>query len=87
MSFLELFGISRKIAAPSADARTEQVQPSRPLRRVLEFTGHTIDDVINSPIARNEVAGYYKLHRWVERESEMSDLERQWNSTPRKVRR
>jgi hypothetical protein len=31
------------------------------------------------PIARRKVAGYFKLHKWVERESEISELERQWN--------
>jgi hypothetical protein len=53
------------------------------LQRVLSFTGHTIHDVINDPVARQKVAGYYKLHKWVERQSEVSELERQWNTPPR----
>lgn len=57
----------------------EQVQLQRPLARVLAFTRRSIDDVVNCPIAKREVLGYYKLHRWVQRESDIGDLERQWN--------
>ncbi len=64
---------------PPNEGATRYVQPQRVLRRVLDFTGHTIDDVINDPIARRKVAGYYKLHRWVDRGSEIGELERQWN--------
>ena len=64
---------------PAGD-QIEHVLIQRPLQRVLAFTRHSIDDVINDPIARNEVLGYFKLHRWIERESEISELERQWNS-------
>jgi hypothetical protein len=51
-----------------------------PLRRVLAFTRRTIDDVVNSPIAKNEVAGYFKLQKWIGRGIEIHDLEKQWNS-------
>jgi hypothetical protein len=57
----------------------EQVMIVRPLQRILAFTGRSIDDVINSPIARREVAGYFKLHRQIERVSETRELEQQWN--------
>ena len=60
------------------DGRTEIVQLQRVLRHILSFTGRTIHDVINDPIARNEVRGYYKLHRWIGREMEVGELERQW---------
>ena len=53
----------------------------RPLNRVLAFIGRTIDDVVNDPIVKNQVYGYYKLHRQVERAAEIRDLERQWNPT------
>ena len=65
-------------AAP--DARIERVV-QRPLNRVLAFIGRTIDDVVNDPIVKNQVYGYYKLHRQVERASDIRDLERQWNPT------
>ena len=67
-------------ALPVEDGvRTEFVLVQPVLRRVLAFTRRTIDDVINDPIVRREVAGYYKLHRWIERRSEVVELERQWN--------
>jgi hypothetical protein len=52
----------------------------RPLHRVLAFTGRSIDDVVNDPIAKNQVRGYYKLYRQVERVAEIRDLEKQWNA-------
>jgi hypothetical protein len=58
---------------------TEHVMIVRPLQRILAFTGRSIHDVINNPIARREVAGYFKLHRQIERVSEIRELERQWN--------
>ena len=51
----------------------------RPLNRVLAFTGRTIDEVVNDPMVKNQVYGYYKLYRRIERMSEVRDLERQWN--------
>jgi hypothetical protein len=62
-----------------APARIEYVVHQRPLQRVLAFTGKSIDDVVNCPIAKNHVRGYYKLHRFIERGCEVVDLERQWN--------
>jgi hypothetical protein len=62
--------------APSA---VEHVVISHPLHHVLAFTGHSIHDVINDPIARNQVFGYYKLHKQVTRACEVIDLERWWN--------
>jgi hypothetical protein len=53
----------------------------RPLNRVLAFIGRSIDDVVNDPIVKNQVYGYYKLHRQIERAAEVRDLERQWNPT------
>jgi hypothetical protein len=79
MSFIRGFGIpfSRRIIAP--EPKIAHVLTQRPLHRVLKFTGCTIDDVVNNPIAKNQVLGYYKLHRFVERRSEVIELERQWN--------
>jgi hypothetical protein len=48
---------------------------SQIIGRILEFTGYTINDVINDPIARNAVRGYYGLYRFVERRCEEMD---QW---------
>jgi len=46
---------------------------------VLAFTRRSIDDVVNCPIVKNEVLGYYKLHNWVQRGCEATDLDRWWN--------
>jgi hypothetical protein len=81
MSLENLFNFTRGRTRPEPEhATTSYVQVQRPLRRVLEFTGKTIDDVVNDPIARRQVLGYYKLHKWVQRESDIFDLERQWNA-------
>lgn len=48
---------------------------------MLAFIGRTIDDVVNDPIVKNQVYGYYKVHRQVERFAEIRELERQWNPT------
>lgn len=66
---------------PTAGATgTEFILVQRPLRRILAFTRRSIDDVVNDPITKNEVLGYYKLHKQIERAAETRDLERQWNS-------
>jgi hypothetical protein len=83
MSLSSLFNFGRHLPSARADGRTEYVTTQRVLQRVLSFTGPTIHDVINDPVARQKVSGYYKLHKWVERESEVSDLERQWTALPR----
>lgn len=72
-------GLSGSRPRPIASQGLEQVTIDRPLQRVLAFTRRSIDDVINDPLARSEVLGYYKLHCWVRRECEISELERQWN--------
>ena len=83
MSFGSLFNFTRRVAPPELSGASEIVQPQRVLRRILAFTGRTIDDVVNDPRVRNEVLGYYKLHRWVQRSSEIAELERQWNALSR----
>ena len=76
---MESLGFRKIGRASPNDDRIEHVIVRRPLARLLAFTRRTIDDVINDPIARNEVRGYFKLFKWVKRESEISELERQWN--------
>jgi len=79
MSSTDPLGIRNVRVRPPEGARVERVITHRPLHRVLAFTRRTIDDVINDPIARNQVRAYFKLHKWIQRETEISDLERQWN--------
>ena len=68
-------------------ARTEHVEVQRPLRQVLSFTGRSIDDVVNSPVAKAQVLGYYKLRCWIHRRCEIVDLERQWGGRDTRPRR
>jgi hypothetical protein len=58
---------------------TEHLHTQRTLQRVLAFLGHSIDEVCNDVIVKNKVYGFYKLHKDIERTSEITDLERQWN--------
>ena len=78
MSDLLGFGL-RRIRPFQPGDRTEYVQIQQPLRRVLAFTGRSIDDVVDDPIVRNEVRHYFRLYRQVERGCEVVDLERWWN--------
>ena len=75
-SALGLGGIRR---LPGDEPATEYVVLQQPLQRVLAFRGRSIDDVVNSPVVKNEIYGYWKLHRQIQRRSEILDLERQWN--------
>jgi hypothetical protein len=62
------------------NGRTEHVMLQRPLQRVLQFRGRSIDDVVNSPIVKNEIRLYWKHHKQIIRRGEIVELERQWNS-------
>jgi len=62
-----------------ADTGIEFVVRQRALHRVLAFLGRSIDDVVNDPIAKNQVRGYFKLAKQIERSSEVTELEKQWN--------
>ena len=79
MSDANPLGFGRAHLPPSAKPNIEFVLVQQPLHRVLHFTGRSIDEVVNSPVVKNQILGYYKLHRWVTRESEISDMERAWN--------
>ena len=83
MSLLSGLGIPSP-RAPRHDAdRTEHVMIQRPLQRVLAFRGRSIDDVVNDRLVKNEIVGYWKLYKQIERSSEVVDLERQWNAGTR----
>jgi hypothetical protein len=82
MSFSSLFSFGKRLRAIEAPDPTEYRVIQQPLRRVLAFTGRTIHDVVNNPIVKREVLGYYKLHKQIHRAGEVRDLERQWNDIP-----
>jgi hypothetical protein len=79
MRVFDYFGpTSPRAALPVHHATVERIVQKR-LGRILAFCGLTIDDVVNSRIAKNQVLGYYKLSKMVDRRSEIVELERQWN--------
>jgi hypothetical protein len=60
--------------------RHEQQVARLALHRVLEFLGFSIDDVLNDAIVRNQVLGYYRLCRFVERRCDEIEHERRGQS-------
>jgi hypothetical protein len=62
-----------------AEQHVSHVTPHDALRRILNFTGHSIDDLVNSKVAHRTVLVYYRMHKLINRQSEIADLERQWN--------
>ena len=59
--------------------RTEHVHLVRPLSKLLEFRRRTIDDIVNSPVVKNEISGYWKMQKQMDRRLQIGELERQWN--------
>ena len=55
-----------------------------PIHQLLAFAGHSIDDVVNCPVARRRVAYYHRVGRQIVRAGEVADLERQWNPLGRR---
>ena len=73
-------GLGGFARSDSDEPATEHVVVQRPLQRVLAFRGRSIDDVVNCPIVKNEIYGYWKLMGHIKRHSEVLELERQWNA-------
>ena len=64
---------------PEQSEGVTQVMPQRKLARLLAFAGRTIDDVVNSPVAKREIVHYFKTERLTHRRMEILALEAQWN--------
>jgi|HubBroStandDraft_1064217.scaffolds.fasta_scaffold343537_2 hypothetical protein len=79
MSDLNSLGIGSPYLSLPGQNGTEYVVIQRALDRILAFVGCSIDDVVNDPIIKNQVIGYYKLHKFVNRRCEIIELESQWN--------
>ena len=75
---MSIFGPSGFDSTLSAitDVQNIRIQEARiALRRVMEFTRCSIDDVINEPIAKFRVRYYYKINRVVDRYLKMKEEE------------
>ena len=79
MSLFNSLGIGIPRLQQPAVNRSELTMVHRPLRRVMAFLGCSIDQLCNDPIVKNQVFGYFKLYKEINRRTEMRDLERQWN--------
>jgi hypothetical protein len=79
MSSFDSLGLRGGGWMPPGETPIEQVIVQCPLHRILAFVRRSIDDVVNSPVAKNQVYGYYKLSRFIERRGEILELEQQWN--------
>jgi hypothetical protein len=79
MSNLSAIGLTSTRGLRREAEGSEHVLLQQPLRRVLAFRRRSIDDVVNDPIVKSEIFGYFKLQKQIERTSETIDLERQWN--------
>ena len=56
-----------------AEQRVSYVTPQHALRRILNFTGHSIDDVVNSRVAHRKVLVYYRIHKMIHRRTEITE--------------
>ena len=79
MSLFNSLGIGTPRLSQPAPDRYELTTVHRPLRRVMAFLGCSIDQLCNDPIVKNQVFGYFKLYKQINRRTEIRDLERQWN--------
>ena len=59
--------------------RVEYVQRSSDLQRLLRFSGWSIDDVVNNPLAKSDLLRWHKIGRWTNRRLDIHELEKQWN--------
>lgn len=79
MSQFDALGFtSRRHELPGRPS-TEYVQPQRLLRRVMAFRRRSIDDIVNDPIVKNDILGYWKVLKQIERRTQVLELEKQWN--------
>jgi len=86
MSDFSAFGFRPRRLVRPEEGGTEHVLIQRPLQRIMAFRGRTIDDIVNDRIVKNEIYGYWKLNKQINRSAEVGDLEQQW-AQPAKLRR
>ena len=75
MSLLSSLGLGTPLVSVHRDGPVAMFSEAQILGRILRFTGYTINDVINDPIARNAVIGYFGLYRFIERRCAELDLD------------
>jgi hypothetical protein len=83
MSSFHSLGIRSARVARHSEPSQQYAMTQRPLQRVLAFRARSIDDVVNHWFVKNEILGYWKLQKQIDRTSEIVELERQWNGPRR----
>ena len=73
MNVITSSGLGGAQISPLADRPMAMLSEAQIISRILDFTGYTIDDVVNNPVARNAVRGYYGLYRYIEARCEQID--------------
>jgi hypothetical protein len=84
MSRFNSLGFGNPAPAPNEGAGPRYLISRYPLRRVMAFLGHSIDELCDDPVVKNKVFGYFKLYKQIERQEEVTGLERQWNPLGRR---
>ena len=79
MSELDPFGAAfGPVSLTRAAVHYWQTEAAFNLRCALEFTRHSLNDMINDPSVRKKVTFYYKLFCYMERYSDEVDAQRRW---------
>ena len=68
MAQLETLGIGIPGLPESDVSLPAMLKTRRVLHSILNFTGYTIHDIINDPIARNTVIYYYRVNRELQKD-------------------
>ena len=79
MSAANLFGFGIPSLPVRSGSNVQRLLVQQPLDRILNFLNRDIHDVINDPIVRGQVYGYFKLDKQIRRLSEVVEMERAWN--------
>jgi hypothetical protein len=80
MAIVNVLGFSAPRLEGRGATNIERLVVQRPLNRILAFIGRDIDAVVNDPIVKGQVRGYFKLEKDIQRQSEIAEMERAWNS-------
>ena len=79
MGNLDALGLGLSRPGRGDQRRVQHVLLLNSLRRIMAFRHRSIDDIVNSPIAKNEMYAYWKLQHQIDRHGELIELEKQWN--------
>jgi|GEM_PF-3389382 hypothetical protein len=86
MSNLDALGLGLSRPGRGDQRRVQHVLLLNSLRRIMAFRNRSIDDIVNSPIAKNEMYAYWKLQHQIDRHSDVVELEKQWNPLGQRLR-